>query len=60
MSQSDEDQGWENYFTSLPPGTLTAIEAKAHKKRLASENQRIFSGQGEIETWQRDAEKIGI
>ena len=60
MSQHDMNQGWENYFSSLPSFTPGKIEAESHVKRLASEGKRLFSGQGEIEMWRRNAENVGI
>ena len=60
MSQCDANKGWEIYFSSLPSGTPGKTEAESHIKRLASEEKRIFSGQGDIEMWRRNAENIGI
>ena len=59
MSRSDCDQGWENYFLSLPSATLEGVEIEVHKQRLASENDRIFSDRGDIEVWQKDEKNVG-
>ena len=60
MSRSDHSQGWEDYFNSLPLATLGGIEIEAHKQRLASENNRIFSGVGDIEMWQKDEKNVSL
>lgn len=60
MSHRDMDYGWRLYFSSLPSCTPRKIEAESHMKRLASEESRIFSGQGDIEMWQRGAQGAGI
>ena len=60
MSQGDANEGWGKYFSSLPLGTSGKIEAESHMERLASEGKRIFLGQGDIETWRRSAQNMGI
>ncbi len=60
MSQCDVNEGWEKYFSSLPSGTSGEIEAESHMKKLASEEKRIFLGQGNIEMWRRDTGNVGI
>lgn len=60
MSQFDVNKGWEEYFSSLPSGTFGKIAAESHMKRLASEEKRIFFGQGDIEMWRRNVESVGI
>lgn len=60
MSQCDENRGWENYFSSLPSSTPGKIEAESHMEKLASEGKRIFSGQGDIEMWQKNAGNVAI
>ena len=60
MSQYDANRVWEKYFSSLPSGSPGKIEAESHTKRLASQEKRIFLGQGDIEMWRRNAENVGI
>ena len=60
MSQQDEERGWEYYFSGLPSGTIREIEVEAHTKKLTLEDGRLFSGQGDIEVWQKDEGNVGI
>ena len=60
MSLQDGDRGWENYFFCLPSRTISEIEVEAHKKKLTTEDRRLFSCQGDIELWQKDEGDIGI
>ena len=36
------------------------MEAKTHTKKLASQDKRLFSGQGDIEVWHKGKVNIGI
>ena len=59
MINSNMKSSWQNYFLCLPQTRYGNVDLEAHRDRLIADGPQIFSGQGEIEVWQRGESKLG-